>query len=191
VISIFLNDGAGMTIVDWIIVVVVAGAVLAGIARGFFRSAFSLAGLVVGVALASWNYWRFGGLLKPIVHSVQVANAVAFLVIAFFVMAIAAIIGSLLAKVFEKVGLGCLDRLAGALFGLIEGLVFVTICILVTVAFFPKTLWLTEARLPRYFFGALHVSIRVAPPRLSDRVREDLHMLEEESQQWMHEEKDK
>jgi uncharacterized membrane protein required for colicin V production len=87
--------------------------------------------------------------------------------------------------------LGCLDRLAGALFGLIEGLVFVTICILVTVAFFPKTVWLTEARLPRYFFGALHVSIRVTPPRLSDRVREDLHLLEEESQQWMHEEKDK
>lgn len=180
-----------MTIVDWIIVVVVAGAVLAGIARGFFRSAFSLAGLVVGVALASWNYWRFGGLIKPIVHSAEVANAIAFLIIALLVMAVAAIVGSLLAKLFEKVGLGCLDRMAGAIFGLVEGLIFVTICILVTVAFFPRTQWLTEARLPRYFFGALHVSIRVTPPRLSDRVRNQLHTLEEESQQWMHEEKDK
>lgn len=176
-----------MTLVDWIIVVVVAAAVLAGIARGFFRSAFSLTGLVLGLALASWNYWRLAAILKPIVKSVEAANAIAFLVIAFLVMAVAAIVGSLLAKMFEKVGLGCLDRLAGAVFGFIEGMVFVTLCILVTVAFFPKTQWLTEARLPRYFFGALHVSTRVTPERLADRVRKELHTLEEESPAWMHE----
>src|SRR5689334_5286147 len=150
-----------MTLVDWIIMVVIAAAVLGGIARGFFRSAFSLAGLVVGLALASWNYWRFAPILKPLVKSIEAANAIAFLIIALLVMAVAAITGSLLAKIFEKVGLGCLDRLAGAAFGFVEGMVFVTLCILVTVAFFPKTQWLTEAHLPRYFFGALHVSTRV------------------------------
>jgi membrane protein required for colicin V production len=185
-----MNVG-GLTLVDWIIVVVLAGSVLAGLARGFFRSAFSLAGLIAGVALASWNYWRFAGFLKPFIHSVEIANAAAFLIIAFLVMAVAAIIGSLLAKFFEKVGLGCLDRMAGALFGFAEGLVFVTLCILVTVAFFPKTAWLTEARLPRYFFGALHVSIQVTPSRLGERVRKELNMLETKSQQWMNEEKDK
>src|ERR1700756_4269584 len=100
-----------MTLVDWIIVVVVAAAVLGGIARGFFRSAFSLAGLLLGLALASWNYWRFAAILKPIVRSVEVANAIAFLVIAFLVMAVAAVVGAILAKMFEKVGLGCLDRM--------------------------------------------------------------------------------
>lgn len=176
-----------MTLVDWIIVVVVAAAVLGGIARGFFRSAFSLAGLVLGLAVASWNYWRLAAILKPVVKSVEAANAIAFLVIAFLVMAVAAVLGALLAKMFEKVGLGCLDRMAGAVFGFVEGMVFVTLCILVTVAFFPKTQWLTEARLPRYFFGALHVSTRVTPERLADRVRKELHTLEEESPEWMHE----
>jgi membrane protein required for colicin V production len=180
-----------MTLVDWIIVVVVAGAVLAGIARGFFRSVFSLAGLIVGVTLAAWNYWRIGAVLKPLIHSVEVADAVGFLIIALLVMVVAAIIGSLLAKFFEKVGLGCLDRMAGALFGFVEGLVFVALGILVTVAFFPQTAWLTEARLPRYFFGALHVSVRVTPPRLSDRVRKELHTLETEAPEWMNEEKSK
>ena len=56
------------------------------------------------------------------IHSVEVANAIAFLVIALLVMVVAAILGSLLAKVFEKVGLGCLDRLAGAVFGFVEGM---------------------------------------------------------------------
>jgi membrane protein required for colicin V production len=176
-----------MTLVDWIIVVVIAMAVLGGMARGFFRSAFSLAGLILGLALASWNYWRVAAILKPLIHSDEVANAVAFLVIALVVMAVAAIVGAMLAKMFEKVGLGCLDRLAGAVFGFVEGMVFVTLGILVTVAFFPKTQWLTEARLPRYFFGALHVSTHVTPSRLADRVRKELHTLEEESPQWMHE----
>jgi membrane protein required for colicin V production len=180
-----------MTLVDWIIVVVLAAAVLAGIARGFFRSAFSLAGLIAGLSLAAWNYWRLAAVLKPMIHSVEVADAIAFIVIALLVMAVAAILGSLLAKVFEKVGLGCLDRLAGGIFGFVEGVLFVTVGILVTVAFFPQTVWLTEARLPRYFFGALHVSVRVTPTRLSDRVRTELQTLESESKQFIHEEKNK
>ena len=185
-----MNVG-GLTLVDWIIVVVMAGSVLAGLARGFFRSAFSLAGLIAGVALASWNYWRVAAFLKRFIHSAEIADAVAFLIIAFLVMAVAAILGSLLAKLFEKVGLGCLDRLAGALFGFAEGFIFVALCILVTVAFFPQTAWLTEARLPRYFFGALHVSIQVTPSRLGERVRKELNTLETKSQQWINEEKDK
>jgi membrane protein required for colicin V production len=181
----------GMTLVDWIIVVALAAAVLGGIARGFFRSAFSLAGLVLGLTLAAWNYWRLAALLKPLVRSLEVADAIGFLVIALLVMVVAAVIGSLLAKVFEKVGLGCLDRLAGGIFGFVEGLVLVLVCILVTVAFFPQTVWLTDAKLPRYFFGALHVSVRVTPSRLSDRIRKELQMLESESRQFVHDEKSK
>jgi membrane protein required for colicin V production len=180
-----------MTLVDWIIVAVLAAAVLGGLARGFFRSAFSLAGLVLGLALAAWNYWRLAALMKPLIHSVEAANAIAFLVIALAVMVMAGILGSLLAKMFEKVGLGCLDRLAGGVFGFVEGMVFVMVCILVTVAFFPQTVWLTDARLPRYFFGALHVSIRATPSRLSERVRQELDTLESESQKLIHEEKGK
>ena len=185
-----MNAG-GLTLVDWIIVIILAGSVLTGLARGFFRSVFSLIGLLAGVALASWNYWRLAAILKRFVHSVEIADVVAFLIIAGIVMIAAAILGSLLAKLFEKVGLGCLDRLAGGIFGFAQGLVFVTICILVTVAFFPQTAWLTEARLPRYFFGALHVSIQVTPSRLGERVRKELSTLETKSQQWINEEKHK
>jgi membrane protein required for colicin V production len=185
-----MNVG-GLTPIDWVIVIILAGSVLAGLARGFFRSVFSLVGLIAGVALASWNYWRVAALLKRFIHSIEIADAVGFAIIALLVMAIAAILGSLLAKFFEKVGLGCLDRFAGALFGFLQGLIFVTLCILVTVAFFPQTAWLTEARLPRYFFGALHVSIQVTPSRLGERVRKELNTLETKSQQWINEEKDK
>jgi membrane protein required for colicin V production len=175
-----------MTLVDWIIVGILVIAVVSGIAQGFFRSAFSLVGLILGLALAAWNYWRIAAVLKPLIKSAEVANAIGFILIAVLVMLIAAIVGSLLAKLFQKVGLGCLDGLAGGVFGFFEGMLFVTVCILVTVAFFPETGWLTESRLPRYFFGALHVSTHVTPARLSDRVREELNTLEHESPAWMH-----
>ena len=175
-----------MTLVDWIIVVLLAGAVLGGLAQGFLRSIFSLGGLILGLVLAAWNYGHFGAVLRHAVHNEKAANAIAFLLIALVVMAVAGMTGSLLSKAMHKIGLGCLDRLAGALFGLFQGAVIVTLCILVTVAFFPKTKWLTESRLPKYFFGACHLSTHISPDELAQRVRQELKTLEEASPEWMH-----
>lgn len=175
-----------MSVVDWIIVAVIAGSVLVGLAQGFLRSAFSLGGLVLGIAIAAWNYGRISAILKPIVRSDRVSNAIAFLIIFFVVAALIASIGVFLSKAFEKIGLGCLDGLAGAIFGLFQGALLVTVCILVTVAFFPDTEWLTQSRLPRYFFGACHLSTHVSPSGLADLVRGDLNRLERESPAWMH-----
>ena len=47
-----------MALVDWAIVAVMVLAVLGGLSQGFFRSVFSLGGLLLGLALAAWNYGR-------------------------------------------------------------------------------------------------------------------------------------
>ena len=175
-----------MALVDWIIVCVLAAAVLAGIAQGFLRSAFSLGGLLLGLIIAAWNYDAAGRLIVKAVRSREVADAIAFLVIALLVAALTSVLGAVLSRIFHKMGLGCLDRLAGSLFGFFQGAVLVTVCILVTVAFFPETQWLTEATLPRYFFGACHFSTNVTPSILAARVRDELNRLEQESPKWMH-----
>ena len=175
-----------MTLVDWIIVVILAGAVLAGLAQGFLRAVFSLGGLILGLVMAAWNYQHIGVVLRHVVHNEKVANAIAFLLIALVVMAVAGMTGSLLSKALHKIGLGCLDRLAGAVFGLFQGAIIVTLCILVTVAFFPETKWLTKSRLPKYFFGACHLSTHIGPDKLAQRVRQELKTLEEASPEWMH-----
>jgi membrane protein required for colicin V production len=175
-----------MTVVDWIIVAILAGSVLAGIAQGFLRSVFSLGGLVLGLVIAAWNYETIAAFIKAIVHNKQVANAVAFLLIALLVAALAAAIGVFLSRALHQLGLGCLDRLAGAIFGFFQGAVLVTVCILVTVAFFPETEWLTQAKLPKHFFAACHLSTNVTPSMLGEQVRNDLNRLEHESPEWMH-----
>ena len=175
-----------MTWVDWAIVIFMALSVLAGVQQGFFRSVASLGGLILGLALAAWNYGRVAALLKPFVRLEAVADTIGFLAIALFVMALAGVAGSILAKTLHKLGLGCLDSLAGAVFGLLQGALLVTLCILVAVAFFPKSPWLVEGRLPKQFFGICHLSTHVSPEDLARRLREGLRILEEESPEWMH-----
>ena len=175
-----------MAIVDWVIVFILLISVLGGLAQGFFRSAFSLAGLVLGLSVAAWNYKRIAVLLDPMVKVKSVSNAIGFVLIALVVMAVFTLLGSLLAKTFKRLGLGCLDRIAGAVFGFFQGALLVTLGILVMVAFLPPAHWLVEAKLPRLFFGGCHLSTRVSPGDLAVRVREGLRVLEEDTPQWLH-----
>lgn len=175
-----------MTWVDWTIVIIMALSGLGGLQQGFFRAVCSLGGLILGLVLAAWNYARVAAFFTPLVRFEAVADAIGFLLIALVVMALAGVVGSILAKTLHRMGLGCLDRIAGAAFGFLQGALLVTLCILVAVAFFPKAHWLTESKLPKEFFGACHLSTHMSPHELAERVRHGLKTLEEESPQWLH-----
>lgn len=175
-----------MTWVDWAIIIVIAGCMVGGFVQGFFRTACSLIGLIFGLSLAAWNYQGVARDLLPVVRIAAVADTIAFFLIALVVMALANLIGTILARVFKWIGLGCLDMLTGALLGFFQGVVLVTLVILVTVAFFPGTQWLTESRLPREFFGTVHVTTQMTPAELAGRVRHGLRLLEQQSPSWMH-----
>jgi membrane protein required for colicin V production len=175
-----------MTLVDWIVVLLLASAVIGGLVQGFFRSVCSLGGLVLGLVLAAWNYGRVAALLIPVVRIPAVADTIAFLLIALLVMALIGVIGNLIARALRLLGLGWLDALAGGVFGFFQGVLLVVIGILVVVAFFPQVQWIANAKLPRMFFGACHVSANVTPSELGQRIRNGLRTWEDESPQWMH-----
>jgi uncharacterized membrane protein required for colicin V production len=83
-------------------------------------------------------------------------------------------------------GLGCLDRLLGAAFGFLQGALLVMVVILVALAFYPNAQWLARAKLPKYFFAACHMTARMSPEEMADRIRHGLLVLEDESPQWLH-----
>jgi membrane protein required for colicin V production len=177
---------SSVTWIDWAIVFVMALSVVAGVRQGFFRSVCSLGGLFLGLVVAAWNYARVAALLMPAVRIEAVANTIGFLLIALLVMALIGILGAILAGVLHEMGLGFLDRLAGGIFGLLQGWLLVMLCILVAVAFFPKAHWLAQGKLPKQFFGACHLSTHITPKELAERVRHGLKTLEEESPAWLH-----
>jgi membrane protein required for colicin V production len=175
-----------MTWIDWAIVIVLIGFVLGGLAQGFFRTACSLVGLLLGLSLASWHYERIAAFLMPMVRIEAVADAIGFFFIAILVLAVANLIGNLLGNALDWLGLGCLDMIGGAVLGFFQGLVFISICVLVGVAFFPNSSLLKESRLPRQFFGTLNLTLHATPGELADRVREGLHKMELEAPHWPH-----
>lgn len=175
-----------MTAVDWIIVAVLAGSVLTGLAQGFIRSACTAAGLIGGLILAAWNYQSIGLPLSRTVHDNQIANAIGFLLITVAVMTVGFLLGLFLSHLLHKMGFGCLDRLAGALFGLVQGVITVTAGMLITLAFYPQQGWLAQSKLPPYFFRVCHLSTHVTPNGLANKVQDELKTLEAASPEWMH-----
>jgi membrane protein required for colicin V production len=170
-----------MAFVDLVIVIIVAASVLGGLAQGFFRSVCTLLGLFVGWSVASRNYERLASAFMPTVHDRAIIDLVTFVLILLLIMALFGVIGALLAKAFRSIGLGCLDGIAGAIFGFFQGVFLVTVGILIVAAFYPDEQWLAEARLPRYFLGACHVSTNVTPSDLAARMKQGLRSLEDES----------
>jgi membrane protein required for colicin V production len=175
-----------MTWIDWVIVIVLAGSVLGGISQGLFRSICAFVGLFFGLALAAWNFGRAASLLMPFLRNEALADALGFVLIALLVMTIAHVVGAIVSKTIHHMGLGCLDRIAGGVFGFLQGALLITIGILVIVAFYPRAHWLAEAKLPKMFFGVCHFSTRVTPKDLAGRVHDGLIMMEQYSPEWMH-----
>jgi membrane protein required for colicin V production len=109
-----------MNWLDITILVILAVAVFYGLKTGIIKAVLSLAGLIVGVVLAGRFYTGFANVFGFISNE-SIANAVAFGVIVIGVMVIAAVIANVLKWITSLVMLGWVNRLGGAVLGLIMG----------------------------------------------------------------------
>jgi membrane protein required for colicin V production len=174
-----------MALIDWLILVVLLVSVLSAAKKGFFLEVFSLAGVVVGLLLASWNYQKLLPWATRWIHNLPVAEALCFLGIALGVMLVAGLIGRLIRWSVHSVGLGWADRLIGALFGLVKGCALVTIAVLVVAAFLPQATWFRQSRLAPYFLTAAHQASVVTPSELGERIRQGVTLIRNAQPPWL------
>src|SRR5665213_1453745 len=106
-----------MTIFDWAILAIILISAIVAAAQGFLLEIFSLAGLVLGLWLALWNYRVLAVPFARVIHSQRICDVLAFLLIALGVMILLGLIGRLISRLAHTVGLGGLDGLLGAIFG--------------------------------------------------------------------------
>jgi membrane protein required for colicin V production len=174
-----------VTIVDWLIVVVVVVSVLSAAKAGLMVEVFSLAGLVLGLLLASWDYQTLMPWWAHWFHSPVAVEALSFLSIAFGVMILAALAGRLTRWSVKAVGLGWADRMGGAVFGLVKGCVMVMIAVMVVAAFCPHTAWLRRSRLAPGFLAMAREAAVVAPSDLAVRIRSGVTELRKDQPDWL------
>ena len=174
-----------MALIDWAIVIILIVSVLGAAKHGFFVEAFSLAGVVLGLLLASWNYQKVLPWIDGWVHSPGVAEAIAFMVIAIAVMVLAGLAGRLIRWSVRSIGLGWADRFIGAIFGLLKGCVLVTLGVMAIAAFLPRATWLEQSKLAPYFLSVAHQASVVTPSELGERIREGVKVIRDAQPDWL------
>jgi membrane protein required for colicin V production len=174
-----------MNLADLLIIILLAVSVVSAFAKGFFVEVCSLVGVVLGLFIAAANYARFAPWILHIVRSQAAANLIAFLLIVLLVMVVAGLAGRLLRGLFRGVGLGIVDRLLGAVFGLVEGCVVVTLVLMGIVAFLPRQDWLSSSRLAPVFLTAAHGGSQVVPFALGEEIRQGLEALRMAQPNWL------
>jgi membrane protein required for colicin V production len=165
-----------MSVGDWAFAGIIVLSILVAAAQGFFLEVFSLAGVVVGFLLAAWEYTTVAGWLT-FINPPWAANIVAFFVVFVAVSILAGAIGRIVSWGMKQVGLRWVDRVLGAAFGIVRGLLVVTVIVMATAAFAPNAQWLRQSQTAPYFLVIGRGASWLAPAEVRNRVREGMELL--------------
>lgn len=168
-----------MNWLDFILLVIIASSIWSGFRIGFIRVGIGFLAAGLGLLFGFWLYGIPAAWLKPWIHSAAVANLLGFCIVIFGFMLAGGIVGFVISRMFRLVGLGFVDRLAGAVFGLVRGSLVVVAIVCVLLAFVPKPPpdFLTESAVTPYAVEASRMIAALAPRALSDAVNEGISSI--------------
>jgi membrane protein required for colicin V production len=154
---------------DIVLLILLALSAFNGFVQGLIKAALSLVGIIIGVLLAGNLYQPLSDLLGFIPNE-DIADIVAFLLILVGVMVIANLLARLLKTVATIVMLGWVNRLGGAIFGMLVGAIFLS-AILATWAKFFGSDTVTESVIASFFLDKFPL-IRALLPADFDVIRD-------------------
>ena len=166
-----------MNPLDWLLTALLLYSAVRAALNGFFRAAFNLAGLICGLPLAFWGYRDLALDLRHLLTAPPLAQFAAFVVILAAVAVLASLLGRLFRHGARTVGLGFADRLGGAAFGMVRGLLIGAALLLAITAFLPSAPWVQTSQMAPYFLGGAHALSFSMPSDLRSRLRDGLDRL--------------
>jgi membrane protein required for colicin V production len=137
-----------MTAFDYAVLTVISASVLLGLWRGVVSEILALAAWIVAFLVARAEavevaHWLVGRIAEP-----GLRLAVAWVLVFVGVLIVFAIARMLISLMLKAVGLGLLDRLLGAAFGVLRGILVVLMAVLVAgMTTLPKADWWRNATL--------------------------------------------
>jgi len=168
---------SSFTAFDWLLVFTVVISAAMAFRRGFIRVLFSIAGLIVGILVASWNYQQLASQIHPWVTSVTTAQILSFLTIILVVWFIFAAIAGFVRRAVKAVGLGFADRLLGAAFGAARGVLLGIAMLMALAAFAPDSGWVKGSALAPYFLEGAHGVSFVVPRHFEAQMADGARQL--------------
>ncbi len=121
-----------MTIFDYLVLAIIGLSIILSVMRGLLVEALSIVGWVLAFFVAKTYASELLPMMPTDIPSDALRILAAFLVLFFATLLVTSLLAIALSAVFKKMGLGWLNRLMGAFFGLTRGVLIV--CILVFLA---------------------------------------------------------
>jgi membrane protein required for colicin V production len=151
-----------MNVLDIVLIILLIVSAIGGLASGLIKSIFSLAGVIVGVTLAGRFYPALAGGLT-FISNPTIANIAAFAIIFIIIMIIASILGGLFTKLVSAILLGWLNRLGGAVFGVIMGAIFIAAILAVWAKMGGANSIITESKIALFLLDRFPLILALLP----------------------------
>jgi membrane protein required for colicin V production len=163
-----------MSWLDIVLLVILAVAAFTGLRAGLIKSVLAFAGMIAGIFLAMRFYDDLGLWLQGPIGNEGIANVVAFVAILLGVLLVATVLSSLLGGLISAIGIGWLNRLGGAAFGLIFAAISLG-ALLAALTRYPVFSWLEDAItgsfVASFLLDKFPVVLALLPPEF-DSIRE-------------------
>ena len=135
-----------MVLADFIILGTIIVSTLISLMRGFVKEAMSLAGWLVALWIAMTFSSGMAELFGSSIKDPTLRLLAAFVTLFVLSLVVAAIVNFFASQLVQRVGLTGIDRTIGAVFGLLRGVLLVTIVVmLLGLTTLPKESWWDES----------------------------------------------
>ncbi len=125
-----------MTSFDYLVLVIIALSIILSVMRGLLREVLAILGWVAAFYVAKTYTNQVLPMMPVNIPTEPLRILAAFLVLFLATLLVASLLAIALSAIFKKIGLGWLNRLLGAGFGMVRGLLIV--CVLVFLAGFTS-----------------------------------------------------
>ena len=168
-----------MSLLDLIVAVLVAASVVGGFVAGFARGGIGFLAAISGVLCGFWFYGIPAAEVHKHLRSLTASNLIGFFAVYLGTVLVGALLGKLLAKLFKWSGLSWLDRVMGAMFGLVRGALIAVALIAVLLAFTPKPTpnWMVSSAVLPYAIDASNMLAALAPNAVKEAFRESMREI--------------
>ncbi|MEO7344817.1 MAG: CvpA family protein [Methylotenera sp.] len=118
-----------MTSFDYAVLIIVALSVILSVMRGLLREVLAILGWVAAFYVAKTYTNQLVPMMPKDIPTESLRILAAFLVLFLATLLVASLLAIALSAIFKKIGLGWLNRLLGAGFGMVRGLLIVSILV--------------------------------------------------------------
>ena len=123
---------------DILIITILAYGLIRGIFRGLIREISSIVGVLGGFYAAYSYYPHVADLISPWISNPAYLNILSYLVLFSGVVIVVSILAVVIKYLLNIAYLGWVDRICGALFGMLKGGLVICVLFIALTAFLPK-----------------------------------------------------